>query len=248
MKNLEAAKNKYLGTRFLFTIMAIIHIAGVFINTTAKDSTYPLYAVLDTYFFLQTIFDAVLIAAIVKKVVEIEERHDMWQLQQSLGLDVSAILSAKLKHLAANFLLVQLFEWILLIAIASRSPNFMFYDDTLLRIALSFVSVYIIHLTMAALFLWIEVRVKKIYFTLFFSIIGTLTGIVCMLTSRILSFINPFAWTTTLMNISYVRDRDTFVQVLNPLNPVPLFLGAIVLSILILSLKHTHRVVLEREA
>ena len=50
-----------------------------------------------------------------------------------------------------------------------------------------------------------------------------------MLTSEILSFINPFAWMASLLNISYVKEGDKFVQVLNPINFYTLIIALIFL-------------------
>ena len=45
---------------------------------------------------------------------------------------------------------------------------------------------------------------------------GALSGILSMLTSRILTLINPFAWNSSLLSISYVKGREGFDRVINP--------------------------------
>lgn len=73
----------------------------------------------------------------------------------------------------------------------------------------------------------IEMKTKKVYTLSFISIVGGLTGVISMLTSEILSFINPFAWMASLLNISYVKEGGKFVQVLNPINFYTLIIALI---------------------
>ena len=79
----------------------------------------------------------------------------------------------------------------------------------------------------------IEMKAKKVYTLSFLAIIGGLTGVISMLTSKILTYINPFAWMASLLNISYVKEGNQFAQVLNPINFYTLILA---LALLILSL------------
>lgn len=83
----------------------------------------------------------------------------------------------------------------------------------------------------------IEMKTKKVYTLSFFSLVGGLTGVITMLTSEILSFINPFAWMASLLNISYVKEGDKFVQVLNPTNFYTLIIALVFLILSLIYLK-----------
>ena len=54
-----------------------------------------------------------------------------------------------------------------------------------------------------------------------------------MLTSNILTYINPFAWLASLLTISYINEGNKFVPVLNPIN---FYTVIIALTLVILSL------------
>ena len=88
----------------------------------------------------------------------------------------------------------------------------------ILRFGLVNISAIIINLFFMGLFMIIEMKSKRVYTLSFIAIVGGLTGVITMLTSKILSFVNPFAWMASLMNISYVNEGGKFIQVLNPIN------------------------------
>ena len=83
----------------------------------------------------------------------------------------------------------------------------------------------------------IEMKTTKVYSLSFISIIGGLTGIITMLTSNILSYVNPFAFMASLLNISYVKEGDKFIQVLNPINYYTLIIAIILLILTTIYLK-----------
>lgn len=58
-----------------------------------------------------------------------------------------------------------------------------------------------------------------------------------MLTSKVLSFINPFAWMASLLNVSYVIENENFVQVLNPINFYTIIIAFAFLVLMIIYLK-----------
>lgn len=83
----------------------------------------------------------------------------------------------------------------------------------------------------------VEMKTKKVYTLSFIAIIGGLTGIITMLTSKVLSFINPFAWMASILNVSYVTKNDKFIQVLNPINFYTLMIAFAFLILSIIYLK-----------
>ena len=99
----------------------------------------------------------------------------------------------------------------------------------ILRFLIVNLSAIIINLFFLGFFMIIEMKTKKVYTLSFISIVGGLTGVITMLTSEILSFINPFAWMASLLNISYVKEGGKFVQVLNPINFYTLIIALIFL-------------------
>ncbi|EGS31697.1 hypothetical protein HMPREF9130_0648 [Peptoniphilus sp. oral taxon 375 str. F0436] len=99
-----------------------------------------------------------------------------------------------------------------------------------LRFGLVNLSALMVNLFFLGFFMIVEMKAKKVYTLSFLSIIGGLTGIISMLTSKILTYINPFAWMASLMNLSYVKEGDRFVQVLNPLNFYTLIIALVLLT------------------
>ena len=83
----------------------------------------------------------------------------------------------------------------------------------------------------------IEIKTKKVYALSFIAIIGGLTGIITMLTSKTLSFLNPFALMSSLLSISYVKKENAFIEVLNPINLYALIISSTLLILSIIYLK-----------
>ena len=142
----------------------------------------------------------------------------MWQMQLILGRKVSSILFDKFKNLSLKLVLLQIVEAGVFLLLVKKSPHFSMSDDMVLRFALVNLSAILINLFFLGLFMIIEMKTKRVYTLSFISIIGGLTGIITMLTSNTLTYINPFAFMASLLNISYVSDGGKFIQVLNPIN------------------------------
>ena len=152
----------------------------------------------------------------MKKVVEIEEKNNMFQLQEMLGVEPSTLLFRKWSWLSLRLFLLQLIEWALILHMAARSDHFNLSQVASARVLVPFFSQWLITSAFVALFLILDTRSKSPYFTLFFSMGGALSGILSMLTSRVLTLINPFAWNSSLLSISYVKGSEGFDRVLNP--------------------------------
>lgn len=219
MINTESKKYKGLRLYLLLFLMLCVHVPvlGVigFTNSFTEE-IYPLFSLLDAYFLFQLIFNPVLLSSLVKKVVEIEEKNNMFQLQEMLGVEPSTLLFRKWSWLSLRLFLLQLIEWALILHMAARSSYFNFSQVASARVAVVFCSQWLIASAFVALFLILDTRSKSPYFTLFFSMGGALSGILSMLTSRILTLINPFAWNSSLLSLSFVRGSEGFTRVINP--------------------------------
>ena len=221
MKNLEIKKNKGLGLNFMLLIEFTIHMLFILVAVLGKSfgkSSYPLYMILDNYFMTCLLINPIIISTIAKKVIEMEEKNNMWQLQTSLGEYISNILVNKIAILAIKIGTLQIIEWIIILLLANRNPNLILGTSTITRLVIYFFSEYSINLFLLNLFMIVEMKSNKVYFSLFFSIIGAMTGIICMLTSKVLSQINPFAWFVSMLNISYTKQGGEFIQSVNDIN------------------------------
>lgn len=228
MKNLEIKKNKGLKLNFTILILFSIHLFSILIAFKTKDfqvNKYPLARILDSYLAISLFFNPLALSSLVKKVIEIEEKNNMWQMQISLGLRVQKILLNKIKTLSLKILLIQIIEWSLIIFLSSNSKNFNLEIDLIKRIVIYFLTTLSINISMLLIFTIIEIKSKKIYFSLFFSIVGAMSGIITMLTSKVLSQINPFGLFATILNINYVKDGEVFRQTINNINYLTLFIS-----------------------
>ncbi len=240
MKNLERKKYKRLGINFLIIIVffaQMLMVAGVSFSKSFSNSKYPLSYILDTYLFISLLINPILISSLVKKVIEIEEKNKMWQMQIILGEKINSILLDKFKNLSLKLTLLQIIEATFFLVMAERSINFNVNSKIILRFGVINISALIINLFFLGLFMIIEMKTKKVYTLSFISIVGGLTGIITMLTSKVLSYINPFAWMSSLLSISYVKDGNEFVQVLNPINFYTLIIAITLLILSIIYLK-----------
>ena len=219
MINTESQKYKGLRLYALLFLMLCVHVPvlGVigFTNSFTEE-IYPLFSLLDAYFLFQLIFNPVLLSSLVKKVVEIEEKNNMFQLQEMLGVEPSTLLFRKWSWLSLRLFILQLIEWALILHMAARSDHFHLSQVASAHVAVAFCSQWLITSAFVALFLLLDTRAKSPYFTLFFSMGGALFGILSMLTSRVLTFINPFAWYSSLLSISFVKGSEGFDRVMNP--------------------------------
>lgn len=228
MKNLEIKKNKGLKLNFTILILFAIHLFSILIAFKTKDfqvNKYPLARILDSYLAISLFFNPLALSSLVKKVIEIEEKNNMWQMQISLGLRVQKILLNKIKTLSLKILLIQILEWLLIIFLSSKSKNFNLDIDLIKRIVIYFLTTLSINISMLLIFTIIEIKSKKIYFSLFFSIVGAMSGIITMLTSKVLSQINPFGLFATILNINYVKDGEVFRQTINSINYLTLLIS-----------------------
>ncbi len=236
MKSLERKKNKRLGINFLIVIVFLAQmfmVTGVSFSKSFANGRFPLAYILDSYLFISLLINPILISSLVKKVIEIEEKNNMWKMQIILGQKVNSIVLDKFKNLSFKLVLLQLVEGIFFLVLAMKSEKFIMDDQMILRFILVNISVLLINLFFLSLFMIIEMKTKKVYSLSFISIIGGLTGIISMLTSKALTYINPFAWMASLINISYVKEGSEFVQILNPIN---LYTPILALSFLVVSL------------
>ena len=228
MKNLEIKKNKGLKLNFTILILFAIHLFSILIAFKTEDfqtNEYPLARILDSYLAISLFFNPIALSSLVKKVIEIEEKNNMWQMQISLGLRVQKILLNKIKTLSLKILLIQILEWLLIIFLSSKSKNFNLDIDLIKRIVIYFLTTLSINISMLLIFTIIEIKSKKIYFSLFFSIVGAMSGIITMLTSKVLSQINPFGLFATILNINYVKDGEVFRQTINNINYLTLLIS-----------------------
>ena len=228
MKNLETKKNKGLKLNFTILILFAIHLFSILIAFKTKDfqvNKYPFARILDSYLAISLFFNPIALSSLVKKVIEIEEKNNMWQMQISLGLKVQKILLNKIKTLSLKILLIQIIEWLIIIFLASKNINFELDVEIIKRIIIYFLTTLSINISMLLIFIIIEIKSKKIYFSLFFSIVGAMSGIITMLTSKVLSQINPFGLFATILNINYVKDGEIFRQTMNNINYLTLLIS-----------------------
>ncbi len=236
MKNLERKKYKRLKINLLILIVFLIQtlmVVGFSNSKSFAASKYPLSYIMDTYLFISLLMNPILVSSLAKKVIEIEEKNKMWQMQIMLGGRVNTILINKFKILSIKLVFLQLIEAIVFILAARKGVNFSLGKEVLIRFLVFNLSVIVINLFFLAIFMILEMKVKKVYALSFISIVGGLTGVITMLTSQVLAYINPFAWMASLLNISYVNDGGRFIQILNPINPYTLIIA---FTLLILSL------------
>ena len=88
MKNLEGKKYKRLGINCLIIIVFITQmllVAGTSFSSSFSERKYPLAYILDIYLFISLLMNPLLISSLVKKVLEIEEKNNMWKIQIILG-------------------------------------------------------------------------------------------------------------------------------------------------------------------
>ena len=240
MRNLERKKYKRLGINFLTAIVFVVQIimvAGTSFSNSFAKSEYPLPFILDTYLFISLLLNPILISSLVKKVIEIEEKNNMWKMQIILGEKINSILINKFKNLSLRLILLQIVEGLVFILLAMKSNHFNFNSEIIIRFVAVNIAALIINLFLLAVFMITEMKTKKVYTLSFISIIGGLTGVITMLTSKVLAYINPFGWMSTLLNISYVKEGNEFVQVLNPVNFYTLVIALILLILSIIYLK-----------
>ena len=228
MKNLEIKKNKGLKLNFTILILFAIHLFSILIAFKTKDfqvNKYPLARILDSYLAISLFFNPLALSSLVKKVIEIEEKNNMWQMQISLGLRVQKILLNKIKTLSLKILFIQIIEWSLIIFLSSKNINFELDVDIIKRIIIYFLTTLSINISMLLIFTIIEIKSKKIYFSLFFSIVGAMSGIITMLTSKVLSQINPFGLFASILNINYVKEGQIYRQTINNINYLTLLIS-----------------------
>lgn len=221
MKNIEIKKFKHLKINWLFLLMFLAHIFIVLfsgLDKSFENNKLPVYYLIDSYLVFSIIFNPILLSSMVKKVIEIEDKNNTWQVQLSLGEKVNKILISKLKALTLKLVILIVVEFLMIFILSTRSNYFILDIEVVIRSSLVFLSTLVINIFTLVLFMILEIKVSKIYFTSFLSIIGALTGIITMLTSKVLAYINPFAWLSSLINISYVRMDDKFLPQLNPIN------------------------------
>ena len=250
MKNLEIKKNKGLKLNFTILILFAIHLFSILIAFKTKDfqvNKYPLARILDSYLAISLFFNPLALSSLVKKVIEIEEKNNMWQMQISLGLKVQKILLNKIKTLSLKILLIQILEWLLIIFLSSKSKKFNLDIDLIKRIITYFLTTLSINISMLLIFTIIEIKSKKIYFSLFFSIVGAMSGIITMLTSKVLSQINPFGLFATILNINYVKDGQVFTQTMNNINYLTLIVSLIYTSLALIYILKNNKFRLSKE-
>lgn len=240
MKNLERKKYKRLGINLLIIIVffaQMLMVAGVSHSKSFTEAKYPLAYIMDTYLFISLLINPILISSLVKKAIEIEEKNKMWQMQIILGEKVNSILLNKFKNLSIKLALLQIIEAFAFFILSMKSDCFNINNELILRFGVVNLTALIINLFFLGLFMIIEMKTKKVYTLSFISIIGGLTGIITMLTSNILTYINPFAWMASLLNISYVKENDKFVQILNHVNFYTLMIALVLLILTITYIK-----------
>ena len=168
-------------------------------------------------------------------------------MQISLGLKVQKILMDKIKNLSIKVFLLQIIEWLLIIFLASKNINFDLDMVVIKRIVIYFLTTLSINISMLLIFTIIEIKSKKIYFSLFFSIVGAMSGIITMLTSKFLSQINPFGLLATILNINYVKDGQVYTQTMNNINYLTLFISLIYIIISLIYITRLNKFTLSKD-
>lgn len=121
-------------------------IVGFSNSKSFAASKYPLSYILDTYLFISLLMNPILISSLVKKVIEIEEKNKMWQMQIMLGGKVNTILINKFKNLSIKLVFLQLMEAFVFILAARKGINFSLGKEVLIRFLVFNLSVIVINL------------------------------------------------------------------------------------------------------
>ncbi|MFQ8697647.1 MAG: hypothetical protein ACLR8B_04690, partial [Peptoniphilus harei] len=133
------------------------------------------------------------------------------------------------------------------IFLASKNINFDLDINLIKRIIIYFLTTLSINISMIMIFTIIEIKSKKIYFSLFFSIVGAMSGIITMLTSKFLSQINPFGLFATILNINYVREGQVFIQTMNDINYLTLPISLIYILIALIYITRLNKFSLSKD-
>lgn len=250
MKNIESLKFKHLKINILFLLMFFAHVFIILFMGFDKsfiNDKLPVYSLVDGYLIFSIVFNPIILSSIIKRTIEIEDKNNMWQIQLILGENINKILINKIKLISKKLIFTLILEFILILLIACRSINFNLNFELVTRFLIIFFSVLFINIFTILIFTIIEMKVTSIYFTSFFSIVGALSGIISMLTSKTICFFNPFAWFSTLINISYIRKNDKFINILNPQQYLTLIITFILLTIGITYIKKMRKFNLKKE-
>lgn len=238
LKLFKIETKKYRGLpvfRLLFVALAMsifFSCIQIFNAKSAADLTNigKFYQIFDSAAMVKIIVQPIILASLVSLSVQVENRHQMWKVLTSSGVDYKSIYAVKFFYIYSAYLVMQVLEWLLTLALVKwRGYTVSLPIGRLVLYGLSILGISAVIMLIHYL---LSLRWANQLISLSVAVLASLVSIILIFISKAVMYVVPYSWYALLMATEPERVGDTFVYHVTAFNYFPLIASLIVALVL----------------
>ncbi|WP_307976216.1 ABC transporter permease [uncultured Streptococcus sp.] len=189
-----------------------------------------LYAVFDNAAVVKIIVQPIILASLASIAVQVENRHKMWKVLTSSGVDYKSIYAVKFFYIYSAYLVMQVLEWLLTLALVKwRGYTVSLPIGRLVLYGLSILGISAVIMLIHYL---LSLSFANQLISLSVAVLASLVSIILIFISKAVMYVVPYSWYALLMATEPERVGDTFVYHVTAFNYFPLIASLIVTLVL----------------
>lgn len=228
---IEAQKYRGLPIFRLLLVSLIVSLLfsciQIFDSKTSADlaSVVKVYQVWDAFVFVKVIIQPVILASLVSIGVQLENRHKMWKVLASSGMDYKSIYAVKFIYTYGAYLIMQVLEWLLTLALIKWRG----YTVSLpiVRLVLYGLSILGISAVIMLIHYILSLKWANQLISLSVAVLASLMSVIMIFISKATMYVIPYAWYAFLMASQPEKVGDKFIYRIAAFDYYPLIASVI---------------------
>lgn len=238
LKLFKIETKKYRGLpifRLLFislVISILFSCIQIFDSKTSADlaSLAKLYGVWDAVAMVKIIVQPVILASLVSIAVQLENRHKMWKILTSSGVDYKSIYAVKFIYTYGAYLIMQVLEWLLTLALIKWRG----YTVSLPigRLVLYGLSILGISAVIMLIHYILSLKWANQLISLSVAVLASLMSVIMIFISKATMYVIPYTWYAFLIASQPEKVGDKFIYRIAAFDYYPL-IASIILGLVL---------------
>ncbi|MBG9979581.1 hypothetical protein HZY91_02390 [Facklamia sp. DSM 111018] len=228
----QLERSKYSSVMFIIisVIILIVNVgACIPILGNGVESEHIWFSLMDAFAFFQLILAPLVIASLYTLCVQVENKHNMWKIIKSSGIDLNRVFHIKFWFIQKKLIALYLLQLLTLI-IVGKSLGIQL-PIPWLDLGFYALSLIGINFALSAVHYYLALRFENPMLGMAIAVFGALSGIGFSLISKMLTYFVPYSWYSFLIRIQHNFVDGKLTQHLISPNIYPL-LASIILGII----------------
>ncbi|MGT2908125.1 ABC transporter permease [Streptococcus dentiloxodontae] len=233
LKLFKIEARKYRGLpvfRLLFVSLVIsLFFASlqIFDHKNAADlaNRVIFYQVWDAVAMIKVIVQPVILASLVSMAVQLENRHKMWKILTSSGVNYKSIYAVKFCYIYGAYALMQIIEF-LTIAVLIKMKGYT-ASIPIGRMVLYYLTLLAISGVIMLIHYLLSLKWANQLISLSVAVLASLMSVIMIFISKVVMYIIPYTWYAFLMASQPERVGDKYIYHIMAFQPYPLIASII---------------------